>query len=904
MERASRFRRLFQLDRGAAGVAGAVDDELAFHFDMAVADLTATGMPADEARREAERRFGDVQGTRRALAEIGRARAGSERRARWGSAVAHDLRYAIRGLRRKPGFTLGVMLTLGLGIGANATMFGVVDRLLFRPPAYLPQPGEVNRVYFARTFDGEERAIGNTSYRRFQDIRRNTRSFSEIAAYFRTEIAIGTGESAREMEVATVSADFWRIFEAPPARGRYFGPDEDRPPAGTAVTVLGHEFWQTEFGGGEVLGERIRIGYQDYMIVGVAPRGFQGMWMTPTAAYIPITAGAAELSSGAAVDLETEYGFNWMELLVRRKPDVTVEAASTDLSRAFAASYAAQREIMPQIEQPEIAKPRAMAASVLRERGPNRTTVAKVATWLVGVSLVVLIIACANVGNLLLARALNRRREIAVRLALGVSRSRLLGQLLLESVLLAILGGAAGLLLAQWGGQLIRATLLPNVAWGDTVFDRRVLLFTAAAAILAGVFAGLAPVLQTRRADVAAALKTGTREGTYHKSGMRMGLLVLQCALSVVLLVGAGLFVRSFRNVSELRLGYEPDRVLYVSTQMRGEDLPPEEADRLKERLLAGAQALPAVEQATRTLSVPFWISVDQPIFVPGIDSASRLGIFTMQAVSPGYFQTMGTRLLGGRAIGHADGRGTPPVMVVSASMARVLWPGQSALGRCVKLEADTMPCTTVVGVAEDIKRESLTDDPGLLYYLSISQYAPGAGGLFVRTRGPADEQADAVRRALQGIMPGSAYVSVTPMADIVDPNLQSWKLGATMFTAFGVLALIVAAVGLYSVIAYNVSQRTHELGVRVALGARTTDVVRIVLADALRLAAVAVVLGTLAVLYAGRWIEPLLFGTSARDPMIIAGIGAGILAIAALASFAPALRAARVDPATALRAD
>ena len=447
-------------------------------------------------------------------------------------------------------------------------------------------------------------------------------------------------------------------------------------------------------------------------------------------------------------------------------------------------------------------------------------------------------------------------------------------------------------------------TLLPNADWPDSVFDLRVLAFTALAALGAGIVAGAAPVLQARRADVSAELKAGAREGTYQRSRLRMALLVVQCALSVVLLAGAALFIRSFRNVSDVRLGYEPDRVLYVSTQLRGEQLTDDAVDLLKERLREGAAALPVVEAASRTLTVPFFQSVDLPIFVAGIDSVDRLGIFTQQAASPDYFRTMGTRLLNGRPITAGDRRGAPPVMVVSASMARMLWPKGDAIGQCVKVGADTMPCTTVVGVAEDIKRESFTDDAGLLYYVAMAQYPPGAGGLFVRTRGPAAEQAETVRRRLQALMPGASYVNLVSLDELVAPNMQSWRVGATMFSAFGLLALLVAVVGLYSVIAYNVSQRTHELGVRLALGARRFDIVGLVLRDGLRLALVAVVLGAAGVLYAGRWFEPLLFETSARDPRVLAGVAGALLGVAALASVVPARRAASVDPSVALRTD
>jgi predicted permease len=904
MEGGRTFRRLFRLERGTAGVEQDVDTELAFHLDMATEEMVARGMQEAEARAEAERRFRDLDRTRQELAALGRARASHERRARWGAAFVQDLRYAVRGLRRRPGFTLGVILTLALGIGANATMFGIVDRLLFRPPAFLPAPDQVHRVYFVRTFDGIDRSTSNTSHRRYQDIRASARSFSEIAGFWRTELAIGIGEEAREVNVATVTPEFWRIFDAQPHQGRFFGAEEDRLPAGAPVVVVGYEYWQSALGGREVIGTQLRIGQRDYAVIGIAPRGFDAVWTAPSAAFIPLSAGGAELSAGGGPHFANEYGFSWMQILVRRKPGMTVEAASADLTRAYLASYSAQRQEMPALDPAEEVRPRALATSVLFERGPNQSSVTRVAMWLVGVSVIVLVIACANVGNLLLARALSRRREIAVRLALGVSRGRLLGQFLLESMLLAGLGAMAGLLLAQWGSDFVRVTLLPDAGWPDSVFDARLVAFTGVAALAAGIVAGAAPILQARRADVSAELKAGAREGTYQRSRLRMSLLVVQCALSVVLLAGAALFIRSFRNVSDVRLGYEPDRVLYVSTQLRGEPLADEAGDLLKERLRAAAAALPAVEAASRTLTVPFFQSVDLPIFVAGIDSVDRLGIFTQQAASPDYFRTMGTRLLRGRPITEADRRGAPLVMVVSASMARTLWPRGDAIGQCVQVGADTMPCTTVVGIAEDIKRESFTDDAGLLYYLAMAQYPPGAGGLFVRTRGPASGQAEAVRRGLQALMPGASYVNVVPLDELVAPNLQSWRVGATMFSAFGLLALLVAVVGLYSVIAYNVSQRTHELGVRVALGARRSDIVALVLRDAFRLALVAVALGAGGVLYAGRWLEPLLFETSAKDPRILAGVAGALLVVAALASVVPARRAARVDPAVALRAD
>lgn len=565
----------------------------------------------------------------------------------------------------------------------------------------------------------------------------------------------------------------------------------------------------------------------------------------------------------------------------------------------------AEKLVEPGIRPTELAKPRAIAAPLIRERGPQQGNDSKVALWLVGVSAIVLLIACANVGNLLLARAFGRRREIAVRLALGVSRVRLIRQLMTESLLLALLGALTGLALAQWGGSALRAILLENVDWQSTFGDPRVLLITLSTAIVAGLLTGLAPALHAGRTDIAGMLKAGAREGTYHRSRTRVVLLVMQGALSVVLLVGAGLFVRSLRNVRSLDLGYDGARILYVEPHMRGVQLDSMQSGDFRRRLLAAATALPAVEAGSRTVTVPFWSSITQDLHVAGIDSVDRLGDFYYHAVSPDYFRTMGTRIRRGRGFTAADTRTAPLVMVVSESMAKKLWRGQDALGKCVRIGADSEPCTEVVGVAQDIKRGSLSDDDGLQYYVAIeqSQGATG-GGLFLRARGSTKAQSESIRKELQKLMPGASYVTVTPLDNIIGGQTRSWTLGATMFTVFGVLALLVAAVGLYSVIAYNVVQRTHELGVRVALGARSPDVVRLVVGEGVRVSLAGIVIGSVAAAGAARYVGPLLFGVSPRDPLVFSGVALALVFVALLASLLPAWRASRVDPSVALRGD
>jgi putative ABC transport system permease protein len=823
--------------------------------------------------------------------------------------LLQDLRYAVRGLRTKPGFAIAVVSTLALGIGANAAMFGIVDRLLFRPPPLLRDPATTHRVYVYQTLRGGERHAREVGrYARYVDLARWTRSFSRTAGHARRDLAVGVGEAAREMSIGAVSASFFGFFNAPPALGRYFTQAEDTPPEGAPVAVLSHAMWQTAYGGRrDVLGSRLKIGPVTYTIIGVAARDFVGLWPDrPPAAFIPITAYAAGTGFRArgSVAWWQTYSWGWMSMIAQRNPGVSIEAANADLTNAMLRSYEAQRAEQPQTTPANVARPSAIAASILAERGPNASKVTKVATWVGGVSVIVLLIACANVANLLLARALRRRREIALRLALGVSHGRLLSQLLTESVLLALLGGAAGIFVAHFAGAVLRASLLERSEAAAGFRDPRTVLFAAAAALAVGLLTGLAPIFQARRTNLTADLKAGSREGTYHRSPSRIALLVIQGALSVVLLVGAGLFVRSVRNVQSVRLGYDVDPVLIADVNMRDVKLDSVASAALRLRLLDVAKSIPGVENASLRNTVPFWSQWSMGLYVEGIDSVSRLGQFDLNAVSPEHFATVGTRILRGRGITAQDVEHAPQVAVVSQNMARVLWPGKDAIGQCMKVSADTVPCTYVVGIAENIREQGLAADSGYFYYVSAAQFRPQTGGLFVRVRGDADRFKEAVRRRLQREMPGAAYVVVTPFSEVLGSQKRSWRLGATMFVAFGMLAMVLAAIGLYSVLAYNVAQRTHELGVRRALGAQVADVVRMVVGDGLRVAAVGVAIGVGAALWAGRFVEPLLFDVKARDPVVFGVVAVVLVGVAVAASWVPAVRAGRVDPNVALRAE
>jgi predicted permease len=823
--------------------------------------------------------------------------------------LQQDLRHALRGLRRSPGFTLTVVATLALGIGANTAMFDVVDRLMFRPLAYLRDPGTVHRVYW-QSRDRDRTTTGtSTQYARYLDLQRWTTSFSQMAGFSERPLAVGEGEAARERRVGVVSASFFDFFDARPALGRFFTAAEDVTPRGADVAVLSHAYWLSEFGGRDVRGERLRVGNIRATIVGVAPPGFSGVNdADPPALYIPITTFAGSSGTDDAKTYFSAYRWGWMQVMVRRKPGVTVEQAEADASRAVQRSWVAARAEDPGYPPVEVARPHVAVSALRPGAGPDPALEARTALWVTGVAAIVLVIACANVANLQLARALRRQRETAVRLALGVSRRRLLVQSVTESLVLALAGGAAALLVAQWAGAAIRRLLITtSTPHGDATLltDGRTLGVTLALAVATGVLVGLVPSLLQRRGDLAGTLRGGVRGGMSEGARLRAALLVVQGALSVALLVGAALFVRSLQAVRAMPMGYDAEHVLLVSRVLQGDVFDDSLQTALRRELLATAQSLPGVEHAAWVSSAPFVSTSSTDLFVPGIDSVERLGTFTYQATTPDYFRTMGTRILRGRGLTAEDRQGAPAVAVVSESMARVLWPGQDALGQCFHMRSDTLPCTTVVGIAEDMVQRDLTAAQRYHYYVSIDQYTRTWGnGMLLRLRGDPALQAESIRRALQRVIPGASYVTVQPLRDIVQDARRPWRLGATMFVAFGVLALVVAAVGLYGVIGYDVTQRQHELGVRVALGAQRWNILRLVVGRSVRLALVGTAVGALVAALGGRWLQPLLFRQSAADPLVYGAVGGAMLVVALAASALPALRAARADPNGALRVE
>ena len=910
-----RIRRALRIPIGRGRrVEAETDDEIRFHLAMRADALVAGGLARDAAEAEALRRFGPLDEVRPQLLAAARHREERLSMFEHFDALRDDVRYALRQLRRAPGFSAALALTFALGIGANATMFEIIDRLLFRPPAFMPDADRVGRVYLHRPRpDGTMRIDHNISYLRYTELRDHTRAFSATAAIFQDENRIvGTGAAAEAVGVGLVSASFWSLFDVRPEIGRFFTAEEDRTPNGTDVAVLSYGYWMSRLGGDRgALGKPLRIGGKHFTIIGVTPKGFHGVWATTTVAYVPITAAAYDMFGTERYYLE--HNASWLEMIGRLRPGVTREAASAELTAAFRRSRvesAASQRTPTQIRAQDLALSTAELAPLPMDRGPNASDSAKVATWLAGVAGIVLLIACANVANLLIARGIRRRREIAVRVALGVGRGRLVAQLLTESVLVAVLGGALGLVLARFGGGAIRALLLPDVDWSlIPAFDSRVLLFTAGAAILTGLLTGLAPAAHALRADVNRSLKAGEREGGGQRARLRTTLLLSQAALSVVLLVGAALFVRSLLNVQTLDLGWDPGRVVLVGLDLRGTELETEERQAMTQRVVDRVRAIPGVQSASTLFSVPFHSTWSEDVFVPGMDSAAHQRTYVVNPVGDDYFATMGTRLLRGRAVGESDPAKGALVAVVSESMGQLLWKGKDPIGQCFRLGADTAPCREVVGIAEDMTFGDIKNDESMqlymqLYLPSSQERAGGGGWIIVRTAGDPRTQAEPLRREVQKLLPGMGYARVRPIAQVLDPVLRQWRLGATMFTIFGFIALALAAVGLYGVVAYDIAQRMREMGVRVALGAQASDIRRLVLWQGIRVAAIGAALGVVAAGFAARYVAELLFHTSAHDPLAFVGAAATILVVSVLATLIPARRATRVDPVVALRAE
>jgi predicted permease len=883
-----------------------IDAELEFHFRTEVETLIAGGRSPGEAEAEARRRFGDLRRTRAELTRIDLGQRARERRVSRLEDLRQDAAYALRGFRRQPGFAFAVVLTLGLGIGANAVMFGLLDRLLLRPPPHVNDPGSVMRFQLTESDAGISESWTNESmaWRTYLDQRDHAGYFAALAAYFtQPEMSMGRGEGASKARVTLATPSYFGLLGVQPARGRFYGDAEDRPEAPEAVAVVSWHYAERALGGAQAaLGTRLFLGSRTYTVIGVTPRGFNGVDLDAVDAWIPFHAGAPDIVGRSGEWRET-YNWQWLKFLARLKPGITRERASDEATRVQRAAV----EKIPDVDH-------RATAELVPLRGFDRKAVShareRVAIWLASVALVVLLIVCANVANLLLARAASRRREIAVRLALGVGRGRLVRQLLAESLLLALGGGIVALAIARWGGSILRATVLPTVTWVDSPLDWRVAAITALATLATGLLTGLAPALQASRPALTSALKQGAEGGGAPRSRLRGALLAAQAGLSLLLLVGAGLFVRSLWRVVHTDIGYEPSRLLVADVDLSLVGMEREQRWSYYERAFERLRALPGVSSASLATNSPFWTINSTRFRLTDRDSTPRLpnGGPYYNAVTPEFFATLGMRLIKGRLLSETDRLGSAPVMVINERMAEFFWPGADPLGKCARVAADSLPCVEVVGVVANGRANAIQEVPAGMYYLPLDQSRTRGLNpdrmVFLRTRGNPTAVVPDVRRVFHQLAANLPLANVRTFKSQIDPEIQPWRLGASMFGVFGGLALLVAAIGLYSVMSYAVVQRTREFGIRSALGASSGQIVRAVVRDGLGLVLAGIAGGVAIALLLGRMLEPLLYQTSPRDPLVLAGVIATLLVASVAAVLLPARRATRVDPVVALRSD
>lgn len=871
-----------------------IDNELRFHLEARVAELMEQGISRENAHAQALAEFGDVRETRHRLREIDQRVARRRNRAEMIAALVQDVRYAARSLRRSPILSLTIVLTLALGVGVNAAMFSLLDVIYLRPPAALANPDGLRRVWVERQFTDGPQFWPGFDYMVYQRIARSVEGRADALLYSAGVAKLGVGENATRVQRVGTTANYFGLLGLTPQRGRFYTPEEAEPANQSPIVVISDAFWTSHFDrDADVIGKALPLGTQTLTVIGVAPVGFRGVDLDAADLWMPI--GTAINSTKPWWQNPAANGF---QVLLRLRPG----AQDGQIARRITQTL---REMPPSVRYDSSSV--ASLGAINRARGPGRVSMEmRVATRLAGVAIVVLLIACANVINLLLARAMSRRREISVRLALGISRARLIRLLVTEGVLLGALAGIAALAAAWYGGAVLRTLLMPDVAWAVDPLHWRVLAFAAGIAITAGVLTGLVPALQASSPKLADGLKSGVRDSSAHRTRLRTTLVVAQAALSVMLLVGAVLFIRSLGNVKAHDVGYDVQHLAFISVGFDTRDSVRDARLPMRLRALVPEIARIAGVRAVALTSMrPKWGFAFENYY-PDADTVRHkkpAGIWT--AVTPNYFAVTGNQFLRGTTF--SEGTSGQLSVVINQAFADALWPGEDPIGRCVRFGRADNSCATIVGVVGTAIESRLDETATPQFYVSIDNpplHAWDATAIVVN----ADEaQVPFVQSAARDILrrefPGGTP-SVPSMSELMAPDYRPWLLGAKLFTLFGVLALIVASIGVYSSVSYAVTQRTHEFGVRMALGARAGDVVRQILREGLRTMAIGIVVGAILTLAAGGLLRALLYGVAPNDPLSIGAVALLLLGVSVVATLRPAWRASRLDPVDALRVE
>ena len=807
-----------------------------------------------------------------------------------------DLRLALRRLRLSPGFTALAVVMLGLGIGATTTVFTLINTVFLRPPVAVAAPERLVAIY---TSDYSGPRFGTSSYPDLEAFRAGTTGAAEIAGYTLAPLSVSTGAERFRTAGELVTRNYFRVLGVMPALGRLFGGAEEPEAA-----VLSHALWQGRFGGSaDVLGRTIRVAGRSFTVVGVAPPGFTGstrgvgadVWLTLEASRL-LQPGGDPLAGRGHRDLF---------LLGRLAPGTAMADVTARLAVVAGRLHDAYRDNWTDVTGS------ARVVTVVPERDARlfpsiRGPVSAFLAVLMGVAMLVLLVCCANLANLLLARATARRREMAVRLALGGARARLVRQLLVEGLVLALLGGALGVASAGWGVALL-GRLQPPVPVPlalDLRIDHRILLFALAATVLVTLASALAPALRATRLDAGAGLRTdaSTPAGGGRRIGLRDALVVLQVAVSLVVLSAAGLFLASLRRATRIDPGFATTGVALMPVALEVQGYDEARARAFYGELLRRARALPGVEAASLAQVVPLGFgSLRRGLQVEGYTPAPGEEMeFGVNAVSDDYFRTMGVPLARGRAFEARDGAGAAPVAIVNETFARRFWPGGDAIGRRIVI-GDVR--REIVGVARDAKYVALGEEPRPYYYLPWAQAFEGDMVLQVRTAGDPRQLLPTLAALARGL---DADLPVEPIT--IDQHLGlallPQRLGAIVLGAFGAIAAALAALGLYGVMAYLVTLRTAEIGIRMALGATGAQVRGLVVRRGMWLTGVGLATGLAGAVGAGRLVEAFLFDVRGSDPVVLGTAVAGFGLVALAASWIPAARAARLDPVRALRSE
>jgi len=813
-------------------------------------------------------------------------------------ALMQDVKFAVRMLRKSPGFTIVAILTLALGIGANTAIFSIVKAVILQPLSGVAHSDNIVSV-------GTRQATGDTfplSYPVYRNLRDRNDVLQTLAADCQIIFTVKIGNETKQIQGEVVTGNYFDALGVHADLGRTLTPDDDKVPSGHPLVVISHKLWKTEFGAEpSAVGRTMAISGRLFTIIGVMPEDFHGANVgVPSQAYVstmmqPVVL-PVEVAGGNILE---QSGTNWLFAFGRLKPGVTVataQAATTVNLQAYNKSNPDRQDSLTDT---------AAVLPIWKTPFGAAPAILPVVAMLSGTVAFVLLIACANVAGLLIARSTARRTEIAIRVALGAGRGRLIRQLLSESVLMSLVGGTVGLLLAAWVTNFLAH---PPQVFGvplslDAQLDGEVFGFTLVVASLAGILFGLAPSLMASRVDLVPALKGEEGGRRSRKSPLRAGMVAVQVAVSLILLVGSGLLLRSVLAARATNLGFKPNDILSISVDTSAAGYNPARVKTFLRELIENAGSIPGVQSAAVAQAGPVaqQYTYSTTVTIDGYQALKEESMTVgFDMISPAFFQTLGLPLRAGREFSWADDEKAPRVAVVNETLAKKYWPGKSAIGQRIKGETDKWD--EVIGVVADTKYQSMSEKPTAFYYVPFQQTQGSRIALFVRTATAPESLGTTIQAAVVKMDPAVAVSNLQTMRQTIESSLIGFEGTALMLSIAGLIGLLLATIGIYGVVAYSVAQRTHEVGIRMALGANPRDILGLILRQGMAPALVGIVIGLAGSFALTRLIEGQLYGVKPTDPLTLAAVSVLLCLVTAAACVIPARRAMRVDPMVALR--